>query len=83
MDYLEKDKQGVKILKNGECYTVPQSDYGLAEIWYINDIYFLFGIPLFGGAPYYVDNFYAGNWKNPKEKEEIISKILDIVHGWT
>ena len=83
MDYLERDKQGVKTLKNGECYTVSQSDYGLAEIWYINDIYFLFGIPVFGGDPYYVDKFHAGNWRNPKEKEEVIAKILDIVHGWT
>jgi len=38
-------------LNNGECYTVPESDYGKAEIWKINELYFLFSIPIYGGMP--------------------------------
>lgn len=38
-------------LKNGENFIVPESDYGKAEIWRINNVYVSFEIPLFGGAP--------------------------------
>ncbi len=46
-------KEQILKLKNGECYTVPESDYGRAEVWKINNVYVLFSIPLYGGEPAY------------------------------
>jgi len=43
------DKEKILELKDGECYTVPESDYGKAEIWFKHGYYFLFGIPVYGG----------------------------------
>lgn len=45
------DREEILNLKDGESYIVPESDYGHAEIWLKNEIYFLFSIPLFGGTP--------------------------------
>ncbi|MEK9207489.1 MAG: hypothetical protein AAB922_03340 [Patescibacteria group bacterium] len=52
-----KYKEEIEKLKDGECYIVPESDYGKAEIWLKNEMYFLFEIPTFGGQPRYVDNY--------------------------
>ena len=41
-------------LKDGQCWTWPESDYGLAEIWLKNSTYFLFDIPLYGGEPIFI-----------------------------
>lgn len=45
------DKEAILNLSDGESYMVTESDYGHAEIWLKNEIYFLFSIPLFGGPP--------------------------------
>ena len=51
-------KQEILKLKDGESWTWPESDYGRAEIWLKNNIYFLFEIPSFGGEPIY-DSTYT------------------------
>ena len=38
-------KEEILKLKHGEKFIIPESDYGKAEIWFINDIYVLFEIP--------------------------------------
>ncbi|MCP4763071.1 MAG: hypothetical protein GY870_14945 [archaeon] len=45
------DKEEILKLKDGEEYTIPESDYGKGEIWLKNDTYFLFSIPMYGGEP--------------------------------
>lgn len=49
----------IKTLKDNESYLWPLSDYGLAEIWFKNDSYFLFEIPEFGGTPSFVEAYPA------------------------
>lgn len=44
-------KENILLLKDGESYVVPESDYGKAEIWFKNNTYFLFSIPMYGGEP--------------------------------
>jgi hypothetical protein len=51
----------IEKLKQGEKFVVPESDYGKAEIWLINDLYFLFSIPAFGGTPTFERAF--GKWQ--------------------
>ena len=63
----------IKGLKDGEHWVWPESDYGKAEIWKINDTYFLFSIPMYGGQPQFEDAF------TPKMVEGMIS----LVEGWT
>ena len=46
-----KHKEEILKLKEGGIYIVPESDYGLAEIRLINELYFLFEIPMYGGTP--------------------------------
>jgi hypothetical protein len=60
-------------LGNAECYTVPESDYGKAEIWKINELYFLFSIPMFGGMPQYEGKYSLS------EIDEMIKEIV----SWT
>jgi hypothetical protein len=70
---IEKVKVEIIKLKQGECYIWPKSDYGLAEIWKINDYYFVFEIPEFGGNPYYSSMFIKD------DVEYLIKHIL----SWT
>jgi hypothetical protein len=72
---MEKWKIEIEKLNSGECYTIPESDYGKAEVYFINDVYLLFGIPTFGGEPYFVQHFVAD--------EKGISELLKMVNGWT
>ncbi len=51
MTHIENYKKETLRLKHGEHYVVPESDYGKAEIWLINETYLLFRIPMFGGVP--------------------------------
>ncbi len=64
-----------KILKlnHGDKYIIPESDYGKAEVWFINNAYILFEIPLFGGEPIYYDTY---------SKEEIETLIKEV-ESWT
>ncbi|MCK4359155.1 MAG: hypothetical protein KAW92_10530 [Candidatus Cloacimonetes bacterium] len=60
-------------LKDGESWIWPESDYGKAEIWLKNNLYFLFGIPSYGGAPIFYKAF---------EKDEI-NTLVKTVKSWT
>lgn len=55
------DKEHILSLREGECYIVPESDYGKAEIWLKNETYFLFSISEFGGRPTFEEEFGL-NW---------------------
>ncbi len=70
---MEQDKENILKLKQGEMYLIPESDYGKAEVYLINDRYFLFGIPMYGGEPWYNDNY----------KKEQIDELLKVVYSWT
>lgn len=50
-------KENIEALMDGQCYTVPESDYGKAEVWLKNEMYFLFSIPEFGGMPSFEDAY--------------------------
>jgi hypothetical protein len=50
-------KQEIEKLKHGESFIVPESDYGKAEVYRINDVFVVFSIPLFGGQPFYDETF--------------------------
>jgi len=67
------DKDEILKLNHGECYTIPESDYGKAEIWRIWDNYLLFSIPMYGGTPSF-DSSY---------KLSSIDKLLQTVESWT
>ena len=66
-------KEKILQLGNGECYIVPKSDYGKAEIWKINEIYFLFEIPTFGGLPKYEGGYLLTG----------IDDMIKIIESWT
>lgn len=51
-------KDEILKLQNGQRYIVPEGDYGRAEIWLINDFYFVFEIPMYGGKPVYYNHYY-------------------------
>lgn len=67
------DKQHIEKLKDGECYTVPESDYGKAEIWLKNETYFLFEIPMYGGNPHF------GGYFNKHRIDDLIATY----QSWT
>jgi hypothetical protein len=67
------DKEEILKLKHGEKYIVPESDYGKAEIWFINDVYILFGIPCFGGDP-----FFHAVYSKSKTDE-----MIAVYESWT
>lgn len=58
------DKDEILNLRHGECYIVPESDYGKAEVWRINNMYFLFSIPTFGGEPAFEKAFHIRDLDN-------------------
>lgn len=66
-----KDK--LLALKHCESYIVPESDYGKAEIWRINDVFILFEIPTYGGAPAYVDTYFVND----------VDSIIEQIDSWT
>ena len=59
----------IKKLKDAESYTVPESDYGLAEVWKKNGWFFLFEIPQYGGEPMYIGSYCEGR------EDEIVKTI--------
>lgn len=67
------DKEEILKLKDGESYIVPESDYGKAEIWLKNGIYFLFDIPMYGGTPMYHDSY----------NKHGIDRMIDQYNSWT
>jgi len=60
-------------LKDGESYIVPESDYGRAEIRFINLTYFLFSIPMYGGIPVF-EKAYS---------REQIGEMIKEYESWT
>ena len=67
------DKELILNLKEGESYIVPESDYGRAEIWFKDNKYYLFEIPMYGGEPKFVESF-------PIDK---IDLMINIYESWT
>ena len=67
----EAEKE-IRKLKDGECWVWPESDYGKAEIWKKNDVYFLFSIPMYGGMPQFEDVF------TPR----MVVGLVELVNGW-
>lgn len=70
---LQSDKKKILSLKNGEKYIVPESDYGIAEILFKNNKYFLYSIPMFGGGPVFEDEF---------DKNEV-DLMIQKYNSWT
>ena len=68
----EKMKDEIRKLKHGEKFIIPESDYGKGEVWFINDIYVLFEIPMYGGPPMFADTFY---WSQ-------IDSLIEMVQTW-
>ena len=66
-------KEEILKLKHGEKFIIPESDYGKAEIWFINDVYILFEIPYLGGSPYFQATYYRTR----------IDALIDNVETWT
>ena len=71
------DENGLLTLKNGEKYIIGESDYGTAEIWYVNNCYFVFSIPMYGGCPCYETVKYERN-----DKIGAVEEVLKCVHDW-
>lgn len=67
------DKEQIEKLRDGECYVVPESDYGKAEIWYKNETYFLFEIPIYGGLPIF-HSYYS---------KFDVQEMIDKYNSWT
>jgi hypothetical protein len=66
-------KEEILKLQNGKRYIIPESDYGKAEIWLINDIYFVFDIPMYGGFPQYHSLFHKDD----------IDEMIAMIDNWT
>ena len=60
-------------LDHGEYYTVPESDYGKANIYRLHDYYILFEIPTFGGEPRYVGSYQL----------LILDEMIKKIDSWT
>lgn len=67
------DKEIILKMEEGEPLYLNMSEGGGAEIWKINDCYFLFEIPLYGGHPRYMGNF---NLKS-------IDEMIKTYKSWT
>ena len=69
------DFDEIKALNDGECYIVPESDYGKAEVWLKNNRYFLFEIPMYGGIPQFHSVFAV--------RDKSINEMIKIIYSWT
>ncbi|MCG7852954.1 MAG: hypothetical protein MIO92_10575 [Methanosarcinaceae archaeon] len=85
MEKQDEDVKALMELRHGQHYIVPQSDYGRAEIWLINNAFFVFEIPLFGGEPQFSNHFwynYAGKDLIEK-KQKSAQAAMDLINSWT
>lgn len=73
MEQKQIDMAEIKKLHHGQSYIVPKSDYGIAEVWMINYVYFLFSIPEFGGQPTFEKVFKKG-----AEDE-----MIQLIYSWS
>lgn len=64
--------QKISILKTGECFLVPEGDYGKAEIWRIHKKLFVFEIPQYGGEPKFYDSYPVS----------LAAAVADVVLSW-
>ncbi len=74
--YHTKKEMKEEILKlhHGQCYTVPESDYGKAEIWKIWENYFVFEMSMYGmSTPSFAKTYRTG------QEEEIV----ELINSWT
>lgn len=69
----ENPKEEILKLKDGECWIWPESDYGRAEIWRINEMMFVFNIPMYGGVPYYHDAYRVVD----------VDNLIKEIESWT
>jgi len=69
----EMMKCSIQKIKHRECYMISESDYGKAEIWKVNNIYILFGIPQYGGVPVYYRTYC----------EHGIDEMVEEIQSWT
>ena len=60
-------------LKDGECWTWPESDYGKARIKLKDGNYSLFEIPTYGGEPIFVAEVSGRD----------LPCLIKIVESWT
>lgn len=67
---LEAGIKQISGLKHGESWVWPESDYGKAEVWCINDKYFVFEIPSFGNQP-----TFLGVYSSPESAAQAIMKL--------
>lgn len=62
-------KEDILKLKHLECYVIPESDHGKAEVYRVNDMFILFEIPLFGGDAIFDGTYFVSRI------DEMIKKI--------
>lgn len=71
---MEKiDRIEIEKLNSGESYVIPESDYGKAEVWRLNNMYILFSIPMYGGEPTFEGCFGTHR----------LDDLLSKVYYWT
>lgn len=66
-------KEQILQLKHLECFVVPESDYGKAEVYRINEFYVLFSIPCYGGPSQLHDYYQSNN----------IDIMIQEIESWT
>ena len=57
-------------IKDGESWIWTESDYGKAEIWLKNGMFFLFEIPIYGGEPRFHNNY------SPSRADDLVQTVL-------
>lgn len=77
-DNMSEDIESLLKLNNGEHYVVPQSDYGKAEVWLINNAFFVFEVPMYGGDPNYATNFPFA-----RHKQKAAEQVMSLIDSWT
>lgn len=69
----KEDIQTVCAMKHGDTCWVAEFGDGGGEVYRINDIFLLFEVPQFGGAPR-----YSGTYRQHE-----IAKLVASAHSWT
>ena len=73
LEFKRSDLEEIRGLNHGEYYIIPESDYGRAEVWNINDMLFLFEIPMFGGIPIFKRAFPM----------LLAEELIKLTNSWT
>lgn len=64
-------QQEIASITEGGEWVWPESDYGCAEIRKVNGRYEVWGIPMYGGRPYY------------SETVDTPDEVVKLVESWT